>query len=196
MNTPDITRVKSFTKIAVFATILTIAAPLAHAEWTVDFSRRSKAKREADLLSRQVMEDTSRAPASVTIQPEIADEKPAPEKGLFDTIFDAGEPVQDLVIMQTDRGFVPATVRVRKNGRYKIHVVNVNEKEKNVSFILEGFSEHHATYYGKIKVFTLEPKKEGTYSFQSPETSAEGKLIVFNPQINLRAPASADGSQR
>jgi hypothetical protein len=75
--------------------------------------------------------------------------------------------------------------------------VNVNEKEKNVSFILDGFSEHHATYYGKIKSFRLEPKKEGVYSFQSPETSAEGKLVVFSPQMALpasvRGPASEGG---
>ena len=49
---------------------------------------------------------------------------------------------------------------------------------------------HHATYYGKIKTFMLEPKKEGAYSFESPETSAEGKLVVFNPQASFRAPAS------
>lgn len=190
MNTQIFTCGKSSTDparrtvFAVLALILTLLCSSARAEWGVDFSRRVKTSREAELNAAG-----KRNPASTTESAQ-ADSK---GKGLFDVLFDTGEPIQDLVILQTDRGFVPSTVRVRKNGRYRIHVVNVNEKEKNVSFILDGFSEHHATYYGKIKIFTLEPKKEGTYSFQSPETSAEGKLVVFNPQMNVRAPAGADG---
>jgi hypothetical protein len=111
-----------------------------------------------------------------------------------DKIFDAGEPTQDIVILNTERGFVPNTIRVRKDGRYLIHVVNVNEKEKNVSFILDGFSEHHATFFGKVKTFRLEPRREGVFSFMSPETAVEGKFIVFSsgPQApSVRMPATA-----
>lgn len=198
MNSQDFTRAKTYTKLALLIAVV-VASPLANADWSVDFSRRTKAIRDSDLLdgrSRRWDDTTtesqpvSREPASVpgTVT-ELVPAK-TETKGIFDTLFDAGEPTQDIVIMQTEKGFVPATVRVRKNGRYKIHVVNVNEKEKNVSFILDGFSEHHATYYGKIKTFDLEPKKEGAFSFQSPETSAEGKLIVFNPEISIRTPAT------
>lgn len=171
--------------------------PAAYADWSVDFSRRASKIREADLNAAGKAGE-GRQPAAVksaSADGSGSADLPAQEvvkKGVFDTIFDAGEPVQDLVILHTEKGFIPSILRVRKGGRYRIHVVNVNEKEKNVSFILDGFSEHHATYYGKIKIFTLDPKKEGTYSFQSPETSSEGKLVVFNPQINLRAPSSEE----
>ena len=197
MNTPSFTRIKNrFIKFALFA-LFSIVTVRAHADWSVDFSRRTKATRENDL--HDAGQGTGdRAPASVRAAApdasagETVDQK---SKGLFDTIFDAGEPVQEIVILNTEKGFIPSTVRVRKNGRYKIHVVNVNEKEKNVSFILDGFSEHHATYYGKIKTFDLEPKKDGVFSFQSPETAAEGKLVVFNPQVSVRAPSSAENEK-
>ncbi len=190
MNTPNFTRVnKSFTKSLLAAVVVTVVASTASAEWTVDFSRRSRAVRETD-LSDAGDDVPSRGPASVVPTENIGKKEEAP-KGVFDTIFDSGEPVQEVVIMNTDKGFVPSTVRVRVGGRYKVSVVNVNEKEKNVSFILDGFSEHHSTYYGKVKTFMLEPKKDGLFSFVSPETASEGRLIVFNPQMTLRAPASA-----
>lgn len=197
MNTPIFTCAKSFIKRAfsfavAFATVLACAS-LANADWTIDFSRRASKTREADLsaAARPERKPASAQAPAVVVDPTL-DTTPEPKKGLIDTLFDSGEPVQDIVVLHTDKGFVPSTVRVRKGGRYRIHVVNVNEKEKNVSFILDGFSEHHATYYGKIKVFQLEPRKEGSYSFQSPETSSEGKLIVFNPQVSIRAPASQE----
>jgi hypothetical protein len=182
-----------------------IVAQSASADWNIDFSRRTKSNRDQDLSTTQAAAGDDRAPASVRAHDTGVGANPSTDpgsgltenqqqgKGLFDTIFDAGEPVQEIVILNTEHGFVPGMVRVRKGGRYKISVVNVNEKEKNVSFILDGFSEHHATYYGKVKTFMLEPKKEGIYSFISPETAAEGKLTVFNPQVSVRAPASESG---
>lgn len=198
MNTPIITCANRCIKSAVVFVLL--AASVARADWSIDFSRRNIKTRENDLNAplKPSASMSSRAPASVgggpqesqVVDPTVSE---PPKKGVLDTIFDSGEPIQDVVIILTDKGFVPSTVRVRKGGRYKVHVVNVNEKEKNVSFMLDGFSEHHATYYGKIKVFVLEPKKEGTYSFQSPETSSEGKLIVFGaPTTNVRVPASEE----
>ena len=74
---------------------------------------------------------------------------------LFLDLFSSSEPVQELVILNTSSGFVPSTVQLRKGGKYVVHVVNVNEKSKNISFILDSFSEHHATYYGKIKTFNI-----------------------------------------
>src|SRR5690606_15947381 len=132
-----------------------------------------------------------RKPASMT--PVEALPTKEESKGIFDAVFETNEPVQDLVILHTPKGFVPSTVPMRKNGRYRVHIVNVNEKEKNVSFILDGFSEHHATYYGQVKVFMIEPKTEGTYSFQSPETSSEGRIVIFNPEASARVPASVGG---
>jgi Cupredoxin-like domain len=193
VNTQNFTRAnKIFTKALTALGVVMLVASTASAEWTVDFSRRARAVRETD-LSDAGEDFPARGPASVTPTENIGKKEDAP-KGVFDTVFDSGEPVQEIVIMNTEKGFVPATVRVRSGGRYKISVVNVNEKEKNVSFILDGFSEHHSTYYGKVKTFMLEPKKDGVFSYVSPETAFEGRLVVFNPQITLRAPATASAS--
>lgn len=151
-----------------------LAAPAAQAEWSIDLSRRTNQMRREEVRS------TSEAPE---------------QKSLLDVVFDAGETSHELVILNTDRGFVPATVRVREGLQYKIHVVNVNEQDRNVSFVMDAFSEHHATYYGKIRTFVIRPKKEGIYTFQSPETSAQGRLIVFPPlksedPSTVRAPAN------
>jgi hypothetical protein len=185
----------------IFAGLVGTGFP-AHAEWSIDFSRRNLKTRERDL---NAVSRSERQPAAVhggqradqgahSTANEVVDTtaKAIVSRGVLDSVFDAGEPIQDMVILLTDKGFTPSTLRVRKGGRYRIHVVNVNEREKNVSFILDGFSEHHAIYYGKIKVFVLEPKKDGAYSFQSPETSSEGKLIVFNAQLSVRSPASEE----
>lgn len=192
-----------FTLLSSIAIFLAALAP-ASAEWKVDFSRRSKVTRDTDLSAASHgpasvrAEGSGRGGAPVAGGGPVGIDSPAEElngaagKGVIEALFDVGEPVTDIVVLNTDKGFVPSTVRVRKNGKYKITIVNVNDKEKNVSFILDGFSEHHATYFGKVKSFFLEPKKEGVFSFQSPETAAEGKLVVFSPQITVRNPASSE----
>ncbi|MEK7355883.1 MAG: hypothetical protein AAB250_05510 [Bdellovibrionota bacterium] len=186
---------RNFTKVSLVASVALMMLAIgsqAHAEWTVDFSRRARSSREVDLneAAKATRGPASEAAQGQPISPSTTAEVDEAKKGVFDTIFETGEPIQEIVILNTEKGFVPSTVRVRKNGRYKVTVVNVNEKEKNVSFILDGFSEHHATYYGKTKTFMLEPKKDGVFSYQSPETAAEGKLVVFNPQATIRIPAS------
>lgn len=145
----------------------------AHAQWKVDLSRRQNVLRKQDL-------STNREPGSVEVESD--------RRGLIGDLFDK-EPVQELVVLNTEKGFLPATLRMRKGGKYTVHVVNVNDKEKNVSFVLDSFSEHHSTFYGKVKTFQIEPKREGVYSYQCPETSFEGKVIVFSPPGGT-APAS------
>jgi len=100
---------------------------------------------------------------------------------------------QEFVILNTPSGFVPNSVRVKRGNHYLVHVVNVNEDKKNVSFMLDAFAQNHATYYGKIKTFNLDPNKDGVFVFNCPETSAEGRLIVFsgsNSGASIRTPAS------
>lgn len=185
MNTRIFTRAKSCIKTGVRALALVCAMavllpPIALADWKVDLSRRQKVMRDQEL----------RADRPTTAEPE---------KNFFDVLFEAGEPMQEIVILNTDKGFLPGTVRMRKGGKYLLHVVNVNEREKNVSFVLDAFSEHHATFYGKVKSFRVEPKKDGIFSYQCPETSAEGRVVVYNPQGSgapqpiVRAPATDEG---
>jgi hypothetical protein len=137
---------------------------------------------EIDLSRRR--HETSKKEGSVpTVQQKT-------DGDYFLDLFNPAEPKQEFVILNTEKGFVPAKVALRKGSRYTIHVVNVNEKEKNVSFILDSFSEHHATFYGKIKTFEIKPAQEGVFSYQCPETSFEGKFVVFTPDTALRGPAS------
>lgn len=168
----------------------------ADAQWSVDLSRRTQhmRKQELDRAPAALRKAGESEGVKVVDPASIPTEGKEPERSFVDKIFDPGEPTQDIVILNTDRGFVPNTIRIRKDGRYMVHVVNVNEKEKNVSFILDGFSEHHATFFGKVKSFRLEPRREGVFSFMSPETAVEGKFIVFSsgPQApTVRMPATA-----
>ena len=179
MNTRNTTLVKTCSKL--FAAVLLTATFSARAEWKVDFSRRTKEVRTQDL----------RAPASSDASPEIVPTPGgAPPPSFFESLFQNGDVAQEIVVLNTEKGFVPSSIRVKKGLNYQIHVVNVNEKEKNVSFVLDSFSEHHATYYGKIKSFVIRPQKEGVYKFVSPETSAQGKLVVFPSGPENRVPAS------
>jgi hypothetical protein len=95
-------------------------------------------------------------------------------------IFSSVEPAQSIVILNTDQGFVPDTIRLRKDSNYKIFIANVNENNKNASFILDSFGESHGTYFGKTKSFDLIAKVNGVFTFLCPETGAQGKLIVFS----------------
>jgi hypothetical protein len=205
---PTTTRVKHFTSSYIIrvttifavtaAAVALTAAPSAHAEWTVDFSRRSQQTRSDDLrapassteMPIAIPTDGSGSPV-VAMPPQS--QPPQQQPGFFESLFQSGEVAQEIVVLNTDKGFVPSTIRVKKGLNYQIHVVNVNDKEKNVSFVLDSFSEHHATYYGKIKSFVIHPQKEGVYKFVSPETSAQGKLVVYPAAgADNRAPASAD----
>lgn len=193
---------KNLILTSTFILIAGIFSSAAHAEWAVDLSRRTQHMRKQEMVPNYDRGDRveragdveDRAPASVRT---FEGEEPKTELSFVERILDPGEPSQDIVILNTDRGFVPNTIRVRKDGRYTVHVVNVNEKEKNVSFILDGFSEHHATFFGKVKTFKLEPKKEGVYSFLSPETAVEGRFIVFSggpAEAKVRLPSTAQVS--
>lgn len=153
---------------AVSAVVLSVAPAFA---WEIDLSRRQ--------VDFNRVTEQSRLPASETTS------EPA---GLLDRALAAAEPSQDVVIMNTEKGFVPSTVYFRKGGSYRVHVVNVNAKEKNVSFVFDAFSEHHNTLFGQVKTFTVTPKADGVFSFQCPETAMQGRAVVAVP--GERKPAS------
>lgn len=148
------------------------------AEWKVDMSRRKEELRQREIAS----------------EPKVA----SPMEGLFDQIVGPNEPMQEIVILNTEKGFLPNSIRLVKNRFYRINVVNVSEESKNVSFVMDAFSEHHSTYYGKIKSFYLRPKAEGIFTFECPETSAQGRVVVHpakgEPGLgpDVRLPASKE----
>lgn len=166
MNLLNLRTVKIFTKIFVF--ILAFFVHVTVRAWEVDMSRR-----QSDLKK-------SRGPASL----EVPQQK---EASIVESFFDGMGPTQELVILHTENGFVPETLRVKKGQNYRVHIVNVNEKEKNVSFMLDAFAQHHATYFGLEKSFQFVPKMEGIYSFHCPETARQGKIVVIGDE---RKPAS------
>jgi hypothetical protein len=157
---------KNFIKI-----VLLVSVSIPAFAWEVDFSRRQ--------TEFNKIQNSDRLPASVS------DEK---SMSFVTQIFEGSEPTQDVVIMNTEKGFIPETIRLKKNGNYRFHIVNVNQKEKNVSFILDAFSEHHNTIFGEEKSFTVAPKTDGVFSYQCPETAVQGKIIIFTE--GERKPAS------
>lgn len=166
---------QTFKRVKLFTSLI-ILVPFVGQAWEVDLSRRASDFKRAESLNR--------GPASVA--PVSQDKnlmKPLKE------MLRAEEPSQEIVILNTEEGFVPSTVRLRKDGNYKFVVVNVNGREKNVSFIIDAFSEHHATYFGQMKTFKVSPKADGIFSFQSPETAAEGRIVVFTDSKESRSPA-------
>ncbi|MCB0365413.1 MAG: cupredoxin domain-containing protein [Bdellovibrionaceae bacterium] len=176
MSSQIFTPARLFTRAALVVAFLFSWTLSAQADWKIDLSRRVDKKRQTDLRNDPTEKQN--------------------ESTIFDWFVDkqgGGGTTQELVVLNTEMGFIPATIRVREGGNYKIHVVNVNERERNVSFVMDSFSEHHATYFGKIKTFTISPKKEGVFSFVCPETSAQGQLVVHAPPgTGVRQPASED----
>ena len=169
MNFVNFKIVKIFTSISL---LLTLSSPSLALE--VDFSRRR--------VNFDKVKNQNRLPAS--FNENSTDE-------ILGKVFDSIEPTQDIVIMNTERGFVPETVRLKKGNNYRIHIVNINGKEKNVSFILDAFSEHHNTVFGEQKTFNIVPKTDGIFSYQCPETAIQGKFIVYsNAEAEGRKPAS------
>ncbi|PWU18075.1 MAG: hypothetical protein C5B49_07755 [Bdellovibrio sp.] len=166
--------------------------------WDVDLSRRR------DDLQKLKGDGPSSFPSSSSGSSSLAGQTPGSSAGgpsrspasdsakdglVSSGIFSSLEPTQEIVILNTQDGFVPEILRLKKGQNYRIHVVNVNEKEKNVSFILDAFSQHEGTYFGQPKSFEISPKIEGIFSFQCPETAKQGKILV-SPTDADRKPAS------
>ncbi len=170
MNLLSFKTVKRFTRIGLF--ILAFFVQVSVKAWEVDLSRRQK-----ELKSL-------RLPASIV-------DRPVQNEETITSFLEVTGPTQDIVIINTDRGFVPETVRLKNGQSYRFHIVNVNSKEKNTSFVLDAFSEHHATFFGEKKNFQITPKTDGIFSFQCPETAQQGKIVVFSEQgPQPRKPAS------
>lgn len=157
---------KLFTKYNLI-TIGLVLISLKTSAWDVDLSRRIK-NVETNVV------DELRWPSSLKPAEELFSETSAQQ------MFSSVEPAQSIAILQTENGFVPDTIRIRKDGNYKIFVANVNEKFKNASFILDAFGQNHGTYFGKPKSFELAAKVNGVFTFLCPETGAQGKIVVFS----------------
>lgn len=163
------TAIKPINFIVLVTFIVTAWGVVANA-WEIDLSRRQ--------MDFDKVKDMSRLPASIATEESLS---------VTEKLFSMAEPEQDVVILNTEKGFVPQTLRLKKGGNYKVHIVNVHKMEKSLSFVLDAFSENHSTLFGEERSFTLTPKTDGIFSYQCPETAIQGKIIVFS---DTRKPAS------
>jgi len=171
VNLQSFKTVRFYTRLFIFS--FCFFAQVQVKAWEVDFSRRTK-----ELKS-------SRTPASVTDESGAKETLSLKQMTQF---FKSTEPQQEIVILNTENGFVPEKVSLKLGQNYKIHVVNVDTAKKNQSFILDSFSQHHATFFGERKTFEINPKVEGIFSYQAPESGRQGQFVIFG---DTRKPASA-----
>lgn len=162
MNFASIRIVRIFTSALFFFGTLQIKA------WEIDLSRRQLEFTEVKEVDQSVRSIQS-----------------AETTRVFESMFEPAGATQDIVILNTDKGFVPETITLRKNQVYRFHIVNVNEKNKNVSFKFDAFSENHNTIFGKPKEFQVQPKQDGVFSFHCPETETKGKVVIINSDRGL-----------
>jgi hypothetical protein len=162
--------VRFYTKFLIFA--VCFFGQVQVKAWDVDFSRRTKELKSA------------RTPASIVDESGAKNTVSLKQMTQF---FKNTEPAQEIVILNTESGFVPEKVNLKIGQNYKIHVVNVDSVKKNQSFILDSFSEHHATFFGERKTFEINSKVEGVFTFQAPESGRQGQLVIFS---DGRKPAS------
>ena len=164
---------------SIFVVLLLMAvADLARA-WEVDWSHH-----------RKVASDDATAVDPGNVVPAADDVKDPPHRpkaSLEGLVEHETKPKfadhQEFVILNTEHGFVPSNIRLHKGVSYIVHIVNVNESKKNVSFMLDAFNQHYATYYGEIRSFTINPDKEGVFEFECPETASAGKMVVLGPSV-------------
>ncbi len=180
MNLQIFTREKTFINLSLAFVSLVLFGETLFAGWEIDLSRRRR-----DIQKNE--ETTGVKKDNAEIATVNALEKFAP----------AATNTTEIVILNTAKGFVPHAIQLKKGETYTIHVVNVNEKEKNTSFIMDSFKEHHATYFGQIKTFSIKPDKEGVFTYQCPETSIEGRVVIYktddsNDQRDVASDKSED----
>lgn len=163
-------------KMSIKILILSLlVCEISFAGWEIDLSRRRR--------------DIQKIEQATGVKPSTAE-----NTNLIDKITNTPSSNSDIVILNTEKGFLPKSIELRKGETYTLHIVNVNEKEKNTSFIMDSFKEHHSTYFGQIKSFTIKPDKEGIYTFQCPETSIEGRAVIYKDDKN--APTRAVASEK
>lgn len=165
-------------KLILF-TVFYLVQVKVHAKWDVDLTRRQTDLKKIENL---------RMPASVvsvdpTINADNNDKSSSEIIAALKRMANLSAPSKDIVIIQTEDGFIPSTLNVQKNQTYQIYVVNLNSKEKNVSFLMDSFSQSHNTVFGNVRSFKINPNVEGVFSYQSPETGAAGKLVVVEPSV-------------
>ncbi len=178
MNSVNFKIVKSFTRGFLFSFFF-FAQVKIHA-WEIDLSRRQ---------TNPTRIENQRMPSSNPTTKKVERSTDAEILEALKNVVSTVDVSRDIVIVNTEAGFVPDVVQVKKGEAYKIHIVNLNMREKNTSFLMDSFTQSHNTMFGNLKTFVIEPKVEGVFSYQCPETGVQGKLVVV-PDTTTRKIAS------
>jgi plastocyanin len=199
VNSVNFKTVKSYTSYFLRGFLFAVfyfAQVKVHA-FDIDFSRRNPASANVPMTStpseliRAPSKSLIALPQSAANNEFIARQNDAEIlKALKKSVLPI-EPSNEIVILNTEAGFIPDKVRIRKGEAYKVHVVNLNMKDKNVSFLMDSFTQSHNTVFGVRKSFNIEPQVEGIYSYQCPETGIQGQMIVVQESDSRRRPAAA-----
>jgi FtsP/CotA-like multicopper oxidase with cupredoxin domain len=192
VNSVNFKTVKNYTKsfLRGFLFAFFYFAQVKVSAFEIDLSRRMPASNPAPTVSEVPSKASSKN--LFATQPEFATRQndsellSALKKAMLPT-----DPSNEIVILNTETGFIPAKVQLRKGEAYKIHVVNLNMREKNTSFLMDAFTQSHNTVFGVQKSFNVEPQVEGIFSFQCPETGIQGQVVVVQDPPESRKPASA-----
>ncbi len=159
----------------VVLTIAPVGLALKASAFEVDFSRRQiEFEKVFDQNRKPASVDETQIPGSLTASPAAG----VVEQSLLSQVFDAPFEKQELALLITENGFVPAKVYLRRDVQYTIHIVNVHPREKNASIVLDAFTEHQTLPFGQARRIEIRPKAEGVFSFQSPELGTSGQLII------------------
>lgn len=203
MNSANFKNAKNFTKsfLRGFLFAFFYFAQVKVSALEIDMSRRVPAS--VPTVSDAPIHTPSKnlfAPSSKTVEvkPEFTPRQNDAEilKALKKAMLPA-DPSNEIVILNTEAGFIPAKVQLRAGEAYKIHVVNLNMREKNTSFLMDAFTQSHNTVFGVQKTFNVEPQVEGIFSYQCPETGIQGQVVVVQDPADKRKPASvSDASGR
>lgn len=167
---------------SVLFTFFFFAQVTSKAGWTIDLTRR-QVDFERITDQRMPASDVSQKAQTTTSTLSPSSEVVTAIKNMVNPV----TPTQEIVIVQNETGFVPNVIQLKKDEVYQIYIINLSNKEKNTSFMLDSFDQTHSTFFGVMKSFKINPKMEGVFSYQSPETGAEGKLVVVD---TVRKPAS------
>lgn len=176
-------QIKLFFRTMLFTFFYLVHFKVHASDWQIDLSRRQT---DFNRIQNTRMPANNKPKSAELGQAVKADSEIV---AAIKSAINPAEPTQDIVIIQNEKGFVPDQMYLKKGEVYQIHVVNLNPKEKNVSFLMDSFSQAHNTVFGVIKTFIIQPKVEGVFSYQSPETGVSGKVIIV-PDV-LRKTASA-----
>lgn len=201
MNSVNFKIAKSFTKSFLrgflFAFFYFAQVKVSAFDFPVDMSRRTPASVPEEVISQVPAKSPSKSlfatpKKTVEAQPEFSPRQNDAEllKALKKAMLPT-DPSNEIVILNTETGFIPAKVQLRKGEAYKVHVVNLNMREKNTSFLMDAFTQSHNTVFGVQKTFNIEPQVEGIFSFQCPETGIQGQVVVVQDPADNRKPANA-----